>query len=105
MMLSLKDREHFSLRYEDLMADVPRYVGELFAFLGLDVSREVEGFLKGAAGDLFQSHGTSIQPRSTRSCARATCSRIKGGWPRQSRSTARRVVESWAMITHRLSMR
>ena len=61
----LQDREHHHLRYEDLMADVPRHTRELFGFLGLEVTDSVEAYLQTAAADLFQSHGTSSSPAAS----------------------------------------
>lgn len=61
----LRDRQHHTLRYEDLMADVPRHTKEVFAFLGLDVSESVEAYLQGTANELFSSHGTSSSPAAS----------------------------------------
>ncbi|MFY9341884.1 MAG: sulfotransferase [Planctomycetota bacterium] len=55
----LQGREHFVVRYEDLVADVPGRLRAMLAFLGLDLTPEVDAFRRGAAAELFARHGTS----------------------------------------------
>lgn len=58
----LEGRETHRVRYEDLVKAPKQHAREIFDFLGLDLSTDVESYLKGAADELFESHGTSRSP-------------------------------------------
>jgi len=58
----LSNQRHLCIRYESLVADASKHTRDLFEFLELDVSDEVERYLEGAARELFESHGTSRSP-------------------------------------------
>ena len=61
----LAGRDHFFLRYEDLIADLDGKTGEMLASLGLEVTDEVRDYQREAAGALFTSHGTSASPSAS----------------------------------------
>ena len=62
---ALQGREHFFLRYEDLVADVAGKTAAMLAHLGLEVTAEVLEYQRGAAAELFSSHGTSASPAAS----------------------------------------
>lgn len=61
----LAGRDSFLLRYEDLVADVEACCQKVLQFLKLEMAPEVRSYLRGAAKELFASHGTSASPQSS----------------------------------------
>lgn len=61
----LNEREHFFLRYEDLIEDLEGKTAAMLASLGLEVADEVLAYQREAAAGLFSSHGTSATPAAS----------------------------------------